>query len=652
MSEATSINASRTYQIPDAENGNKSLLDSAAGFLDWVLAPLSRAGFMISAAVAGLMAVPITIDVLARFLFSKSIPGIIELEEFAMVLIVFLSLGYAQKQEGHLLIDFVTCKLAPRTARLLETFNTFTSAMFFSLMTWQTILFIPQKAEEYSTMLKIPLWVFMAITAFGLALLSIALFQQFLRSLSNNIKDRAGLGLVLVFIAAVAILTIPFWVKALPWSMSRFGYGLSGMAFMMLLLFLGMPIGFAMAIVGFSGLSIVGFNMTSALTTLGVAPYSTTASFILAVAPLFIFMGMLASEAGISGELFESAYKWLGRLPGGLAVAAVAGCAGFAAVCGDSMATAVTMGSVSLPEMQRKKYDSGIACGALAAGGTLGILIPPSVGFIFYAIVTEESVGKLFIAGIIPGILLAIMFIVCILLRAWAHPELAPPGDAVPMKEKLLALKGIIGMLMLFILIMGGILGGVFSPTEGGAIGVVGAFLIAIVRKRITWAGLKSACERTVFVTTKLLMILIGVGILGYFFASSRLPFELATFVTGIGMNKYTVLFAIIVVYIILGCLMNVIPMILLTLPALFPTVTALGFDPIWFGVLTVIIMEMGQITPPVGVNVFALSSVAGGIPMGAIFKGIFPFFLCMVLLLLLLIAAPQTATWLVNVFF
>ncbi len=652
MPEAASINVSRTCQVPDAESGNKSALDNAAGFLDWLLTPVSRIGFLISSIAAGLMAVPITIDVLARFLFSKSIPGIIELEEFTMVLIVFLSLAFAQRQEGHILVDFVTCKLSPKTARLLETFNTFTCTMFFSLMTWRTILVLPQKATEHSMMLKVPMWVFMAITALGLALLSLTLLQQFLHNLSNNVKDRARIGLVLVFIAAIAILTIPFWVKALPWQMSRFAYGISGMAFMMLLLFLGMPIGFAMGLVGFCGLSVVGFNMAAALSTLSVAPYSTTASFILAVAPLFIFMGLLASEAGISGELFDTAYKWLGRLPGGLAIAAIAGCAGFAAVCGDSMATAVTMGSVSLPEMKKKKYDPSIACGALAAGGTLGILIPPSVGFIFYAIVTEESVGKLFIAGIVPGIMLTVMFILCILLQATLRPHLAPAGDAVPMKEKLLALKGILGMLALFILILGGILGGIFSPTEGGAIGVVGAFLIAVIRRRLSWENLKTACARTVFITTKLLMILIGVGILGYFFAASRLPFELAQFVTGIGMSKYAVLFAILVLYVILGCLMNVIPMILLTLPALFPTVTALGFDPIWFGVLTVIIMEMGQITPPVGVNVFALTSVADGVSMGTIFKGIFPFFLCMVLLLLLIILVPQTATWLVGMFF
>ncbi|MBU2518299.1 MAG: TRAP transporter large permease, partial [Proteobacteria bacterium] len=324
----------------------------------------------------------------------------------------------------------------------------------------------------------------------------------------------------------------------------------------------------------------------------------------------------------------------------------------FAAVCGDSMATAVTMGSVALPEMRAKKYKSGLACGALAAGGTLGILIPPSVGFIFYALVTEESVGKLFIAGIVPGVLLALMFIAAIWIIATLRPETAPRGEAVSFREKLASLKGVIGMLALFVLILGGILGGFFSPTEGGAIGVVGAFLITVVRRKLTWKGLLRACEQTVFITCKLLMILIGVSILGYFMASSRLPFELASVVTESGLNRYLILGGVLLLYIMLGCLMNVIPMILLTLPAIFPSIVALGFDPIWFGVVTVVIMEVGQITPPVGVNVFALSSVAEGVSMGAIFSGILPFFLCMILLLGLLIVYPPLATGLVSVFF
>ena len=633
-------------------NGSTNWAGSLAHSLDSILEPLAQSAYRVSLLAAGVMAIPITIDVVARFALGKSVPGIVELEEFFMILIVFLSLAYTQKKEGHIVIDLLTGKLSSKSATLLETFSNLTCLVFFTLVGWRTVMTAMKKVGEYSTMLKVPTWIFYALTAVGFFLLVLILFQQALKSLSRNIEDRAWIGIVLALAMSAVVLSMPWWLKALPWHPSRLAFGGLGMGFMMLLLLLGMPIGFAMSLVGFIGLSYLGFNLNPALSTLGVAPYSTTASFILAVAPLFIFMGLLASEAGISQELFDTGNKWLGRLPGGLAMASIAGCAGFSAVCGDSMATAVTMGSVALPEMNRKNYDPSLSCGTLAAGGTLGILIPPSVGFIFYAIVTEESVGKLFIAGIVPGIVLSLMYMACIWIIASRRPEIAPRGEPATWKEKLISLKGIIGMLFLFILILGGILAGIFSPTEGGGIGVVGAFLIMLVRRRLTWKGLVSACEKTVLITSKLLMILIGVGILSYFLAASRLPFDLADLITQSGFNRYVILAGIIVLYIILGCLMNVIPMILLTLPAIFPTVKAVGFDPIWFGVLTVIIMEMGQITPPIGVNVFALSSVAKDVPMGRIFVGIIPFFLCMVLMLGLLIVFPPLATWLVGVFF
>lgn len=651
MADLSSIISHQSCDLSET-HPQRHLFEVWADGLDRLLEPLGKWIFWVSVAAAGFMSIPIVIDVLARYLFDESLTGVVELEEFLMVVIVFLALGYTQKKDGHIIIDLLLCKLPKSVARCFASFNLLASGVFFGLMFWRTIKVAIQKSEEYSSMLSIPTWFSLGLVAFGVAVLTLVLLQQLLRSLAENLQDRAYLGLLLALVAAAALATMPLWLKSLPWEPSRFEYGLYGMAFLMVLLLAGMPIGFAMGLVGFTGLGVLGFSLTPALNTLGSAPYHTTGSFILAVAPLFILMGLMATEAGISKELFDTAYKWLGRLPGGLAMAAVAACSGFAAVCGDSMATAVTMGSVALPEMKRKNYQPSLACGALAAGGTLGILIPPSVGFIFYAIVTEESVGKLFIAGIVPGFLLAALFIMAIWIIAKRRPDLAPPGEPSTMAEKLRSLKGVLGMLLLFILILGGMLGGIFSPTEGGAVGVAGALLISVARRRLTWPGLRTACEQTVFITTKLLMILVGVAILGFFMAATRLPFELASLITDHGLNRYLVLFGVIVLYIILGCLMNVIPMILLTLPAIFPSIVALGFDPVWFGVLTVIIMEMGQITPPVGVNVFALSSVADGVSMGTIFAGILPFFLCMCLLLAIIIIYPPLATGLVGVLF
>ncbi|WP_449242616.1 TRAP transporter large permease [Desulfovibrio sp.] len=654
MSNATELQMPpHSCTVEGAPREGRNVFDMLADGLDALLEPVLNKAFLVSLVTVGLMAIPIFFDVLARFVFSESLEGIIELEEYAMVLIVFLALGWSQKKGGgHIKIDLITCKMSPRFVRLLDTFHNLVCTFFFGLVFCRACFTTMTKLGEHSIMLKIPLSVFIAVAAAGLLLLVFTLLSQTLRGISDNLKDKAVFGLLVTVVLAVVFLSFPIWYKLLPVQMSRLGLGAAGMVGMISLLLLGMPIGFAMAVVGFLGLSAIGFNMTPALNTLGIAPYSTTASFILAVAPLFICMGLLCSESGISKDLFDSADKWMGHLPGGLVMAALSGCAGFAAVCGDSMATAVTMGSVALPEMQRKKYNSSLACGALAAGGTLGILIPPSMGFIFYALVTEESVGKLFVAGMVPGVVLTLMYIASVYLIARVRPEWAPRGERASMGVRLKSLKGIIWMVLLFVLILGGILVGVFSPTEGAAVGVVGAFGILALRGRVNRRVMKDVLTQTANITTKLLMILIGVGILGYFLAASRLPDEMAALITGHGYNRYVVLVGILGLYAILGCLMNVIPMILLTLPTIFPTVKALGFDPIWFGVITVIMMEMGQITPPVGVNVFAMSSVAPDVPMGAIFKGILPFMFCMVLMLALLIVFPGMATWLVGVLF
>ncbi|WP_461208607.1 TRAP transporter large permease [Desulfocurvus sp. DL9XJH121] len=633
--------------------GERTVLEAVADGLDALLSPVMSKAFFVSMIVTGIMSIPIFFDVVARFTMSRSLDGIIELEEYFMVLIVFLALGHVQKSGGgHIRIELITCKLSKKFVDLLEAFNNLTCTAFFGLAFWRACLAVIQKQGEHSVMLSIPVSIFIAVAAAGLLLLTLTLLSQTLRDISHNARNGRWLGLLVVVVLAAAFLSFPIWYRQLPVQMSRLGLGVAGMAAMITLLLLGMPIGFAMAIVGFLGLTAISFSPIPALNTLGIAPYSTTASFILAVAPLFICMGLLCSESGISKDLFDSADKWLGHLPGGLIIASLAGCAGFAAVCGDSMATAVTMGSVALPEIRRKKYNSSLACGALAAGGTLGILIPPSMGFIFYALVTEESVGKLFVAGLVPGILLTGMYILCVYVIAKMRPDWAPCGTPVSLREKVLAIKGVIWMVLLFILILGGILCGVFSPTEGAAVGVFMAFFILLLRRRMNRKVLVSVLSQTADITTKLLMILIGVGVLGYFLAASRMPDEMAMLITGHGYNRYVVLVGILGMFCILGCLMNVIPMILLTLPTLFPTIQALGFDPLWFGVVTVIMMEMGQITPPVGVNVFALSSVASDVPMGAIFKGIIPFMASMVVMLALLIVCPGLATWLVDALF
>ncbi len=628
-------------------------LKSITTNLERFISPVSRISNYISIGFLLIMPLPVFFDVIARFVLRGSIPGCIEIESYILLIIVFLGLAFIQINEGHIRIGFIVSRFPKWVQNILDSFNYLIASLLFLLMSSQLITQGVKKMQDnivtYS--LEIPIYIFWFLGALGVLILAIVVALDFLRALQRSIEDQRWPWLTLALACACFMLIVPL-AGLMPTGLSGATTGVLGMCFLFLLLFLGMPIGFGMALTGLLGMTVVYKAVLPALAMLGIGPYNTAASYMLTVVPLFILMGEFAYHSGIGEDLFETANKWLGRLPGGLAMSSVAGCAGFSAVCGDSLATAVTMGTVALPGMRKHKYNMSFSTACLAAGGTMGILIPPSVGFIFYAIVTEESIGRLFVAGILPGVLLAVLFSGMIYVRAKINPELAPRGESTTLKEKIISLKGVIGMLALFVLILGGILGGIFSPVEGGAIGSVGAFVYALIRRRVNKKMIMSSLQESLSITCKLLLILIGVGVLGYFLAATRLPFALADFVTGLEVNRYFIFAAVIIFFIILGCLLNVIPMILLVLPTIFPAIVALGFDPIWFGVITVLTMEMGQITPPIGVNVFAIASVAKDVPMEDIFRGIFPFFLCMIACVVLLVLFPQIALYLPGLFF
>jgi tripartite ATP-independent transporter DctM subunit len=628
-------------------------LISASQRLNSAINPLIKISNGIAVVLLGFMPIPVFLDVIFRLVVDASIPGGIELEEMVMAMAIFFSLAYSHVHGGHIDIDVLTLKLPARTNAVIQTCMMLAASIFLALMTWHLLDQGMQKMvnRQLSFTYHLPVGILRFIAAVGTALMSLATFSSFLKDMEKSLTARDGKWVVLgmAVLALFAVAPLVGWIS-MDWGGGTIG--IMGMCVLFLFLFLGMPIGLGMGVTGFLGMIVAYNRLWPSLSMLGMSSYDTAGSYMMTVVPMFILMGEFAYRSGISQDLFDTANKWLSRLPGGLAISAVAGCAGFAAICGDSLATAVTMSSAALPEMRKHKYDPSLALGSLAAGGTLGILIPPSVGFIFYGIVTEESIGKLFVAGILPGILLALLFIFAIYIKAKRNPELAPAGEHFSWAEKIKSLKGVIGMLFLFLLILGGMLGGIFSAVEGAAVGAVGAFILAVIRKRLTFDLMIKAVKDTLAITNKLLLILIGVGILGYFLAATRLPFVLAQFITGLEVNRYVVFAAVILFYMILGCVLNVIPMILLVLPTLFPSITALGFDPIWFGVVTVITMEMGQITPPVGVNVFAMAGIATDVPMYTIFRGIFPFFLCMCLCILILTFFPGLATFLPSVLF
>ena len=428
--------------------------------------------------------------------------------------------------------------------------------------------------------------------------------------------------------------------------MSLTAIGIIGIIVLVILLFSKMPVGFVMGFLGFLGFSYV-VALGPGLSLLARDVFDVFSSYGLTVLPLFVFMGQIAFHSGISRRLYDSAYVLLGSRKGGLAMATVGACAAFSAISGSTNATAATMATVTLPEMKRYKYDMGLATGTVAAAGSLGILIPPSVIFIVYGILTEQSIGKLFAAGIFPGILLSFLFLLTIYLRVLKNPSLAPPGPKTSFKEKIKSFAGVLETLLIFGLVMGGIFFGIFTPTEAAAAGAFLTLVLAISRKQLTWHNFLQSLADTTKISCMVMVIVTGAVIFGHFMAVTRVPYDLANWVSNLPFPNYVVMGIIILVYLFGGCFMDALAMIMLTIPIFFPVSQALGFDPIWFGVVIVLITEMGVITPPVGVNVYVVYGVAKDVPLETIFKGVFPMLLALLLCNIILIFFPQIALFL-----
>ena len=430
--------------------------------------------------------------------------------------------------------------------------------------------------------------------------------------------------------------------------MSPVTIGIIGIVVLIAIFLLRMPVGFAMAAVGLVGFSYL-VSPEAGLSIVARDVFHTFSSYSLTVIPMFVLMGSIAFASGMSRRLYDAGYSLLGRLRGGLAMATVVGCAGFAAICGSTNATAAAMGRVSLPEMKRYNYADSLATGSVAAAGSLGILIPPSTIFIIYGIMTEQSIGKLFVAGVFPGLLLASLFIIVVALVCWRDPSLAPTGAATNWKEKIAGLTGISEMLVLFGLVIGGLFLGWFSPTQAGGAGAAGALLIGLVRRQLTWQGFLGAVKDALRITCMVMIIVTGAVVFGHFMAVAKIPLMLAAWVVGLPLPPVAIMGVIVLIYLLGGCFMDALALITLTIPIFYPAVLALGFDPIWFGVIIVLVTEMGVITPPVGVNVYVIKGIAEGVPLETIFKGILPFLGALIVAVGILMAFPQIATYLPN---
>jgi len=407
------------------------------------------------------------------------------------------------------------------------------------------------------------------------------------------------------------------------------------------LFFLGMPVGFAMAIVGFAGFWYV-VNFNAAINMVGADVWSTFSKYGLTVIPLFIFLGYLAFNSGIAERLYNAAYKWFGHWKGGLAIATIGADELFAAICGSNTATAATMGTVALPQMKKFGYDPRLSTGTVITGGTLGTIMPPSVVLIVIGLQTEQSIIKLFLAGILPAILLGMLFVLTIFVLCRINPKFGPAGPKASFKEKMTSLLGVIEAVIIFVIVIGGLYAGLFTPTEAGAVGVFFALVVTVVSGRLTWKGFINSITESLKISAMVFFLVTGAIIFGRFLAVTRLPFAIAEFASTLPVSPYVVLAFVLLIYLIGGCFVDSLGFLVLTIPIFFPLGMALGFDPVWYAIILTMVTTMGAITPPVGVNIYVVKALAPDVELSTMFKSVSFFLIACVVCIIILIIFPD----------
>jgi tripartite ATP-independent transporter DctM subunit len=431
--------------------------------------------------------------------------------------------------------------------------------------------------------------------------------------------------------------------------------GIVGIVVMVLLFLTRMPVAYVMAMIGFLGFSTM-ISLTGGLNLLAKDFYEVFSNYDLTTIPLFVLMGQLAFSSGISRRLYDTAYKFLGNIRGGLSIATVSACTAFGAVCGSSAATAATMATVGMPEMKRFGYADELSAGSVASGGGLGMIMPPSVVLIIYGILTEQSIGRLFVAGIFPAILVTVLFIVTITIWCAFAPKQGPSGERFSWKARTRSLLDLGETVAVFALVMGGLFFGLFTPTEAAAVGVFGVLVASLIHRQLTWENFKAALYETLRTSCMIMVLIAGATVFGKFMAVTRIPFNIATWIGGFNLPPVVVLAMVVTVYFFGGCFMDSLALVMLTVPIFYPLILDIGYDPIWFGIIIVMVTEMGVITPPVGINVYVVYGVARGLPGGvkleAIFKGIMPFLAAVIVGIVLMLIFPQIILFLPNLIY
>ena len=608
----------------------------------------------LSAAIIGFMVVLTSVDVILRYLFRSPLPGVVDLTEMFMVAAVYPAVAYVQQKKGHIRVDIIIGKLVGPPRITVEISVLILSLIGFGMVVWQSGLYAWEAwiSKDYTMgLMEYPTAPAKSALPIGVGLLCL----RFITDIKNYFKELKKGSNHWIMLSIVTILPLVmlslflYYAGSAEWEPTNVGWIM--LLIMTGLLLAGLPVAFSLLILGIIGYWIVA-GPAKTLSMTGIAPYGTLASYTLSVIPLFILMGHLAYEGGFADALYTTAQKWIGHIPGSLAQATVVGGAAFGAACGSGLASCATLAKVCIPAMLKAGIDRSLAVGTVAAVGPIAQMIPPSITMVIYGVITDQSVGKLLIAGIIPGIIAAINFSILIYIRCKLNPNLAPSLPPTPWRERFISLKYSYGVAMISLIVMGGIWSGIFTPTEAGALGAFGAFVLGTITRKLKMEKFKEALLESTRTTAMIFLIIACALLFGYFLGVSRIPASLSEFLVGLEVPRLVILIGILVMYLIAGCFIDMLAFAFLTLPIIFPCIVALGYDPIWFGVIMTHEWEVALITPPFGFNLFLLRGMLPDMSMGDVIRGVWWFIAVDLITLAIYVAFPQVATWLPSMMF
>ncbi|WP_158284882.1 TRAP transporter large permease subunit [Hoeflea marina] len=642
-----------THAMPAAAVNERicQWLDAAGNGLANALAWPGKAAVLLGgAAIVVLMGLTVA-DVVLRNLFSTVVPGGLEVAGLLTVLVVLSTVSVVEIERNHVQVDLLLNAM-PEHVRAPTVVGglllAFTAMVVTAFQIFEQVRYLWGNGIV-TGVLGLPEWPFVAAAAIFVLLFALALLANLMTGLAQVARQADWRSLVVLGLwvaATAAIITLCFNPDALPFELSRSTRGLLSITLCFVLIFLGVHVAAAMALTALVGISLL-ISSGASLTSLGTTTIDVVSDQTWSVVPLFTWMGLIVVASGFAAELYRAAYRWIGHLPGGLASASTVACAGLSSIVGDTLSGVYSMGSIALPEMRAYGYDMKLATASVACAATIGVMIPPSLAFIVYGMITEVSIGKLFMAGVLPGLLFAVILIGLITLRATLNPALAPRGERSSWSERFRSSFGTWPILLLMLLVLGGIYSGAVTPNEAAGLGVFGAILIALAMGRIDARKLAATIAATLRLTAGIIIIFMFAAAFSRFIALSGLTQQLGNLVLGLDLGKYQIITAILLFYIVIGMFMNALPALVLTVPIFYPIAMNAGFDPVWFGVLVVIMVELGVVTPPIGVNVFAIAAIARDVPMYDIFRGVLPFWVAYLLLVALIVIFPQICLWL-----